>query len=108
VVTKEAVRAALPATQQKDPDQKMAKRFAFDHGVDLVHQPRLTGSPKLLLKETTGAFLIRLKITVADGIFDFHYVSFDAARALIIDNAPHVQFPRIGEEDLRVLTSGAY
>ena len=101
VVTKEAVRAALPATEQKDPDQKMAKQFALDHGVDLVHQPRLTGSPKSLLKETTGAFLIRLKITVADGTFDFHYVSFDAARALIIDNAPYVQFPEIGEEDLR-------
>lgn len=101
MVTKEAVRAALPATEQKDPDQKMAKRFAFDHGVDLVHQPRLTGSPKSLLKETAGTFLVRLKITVADGSADFHYVAFDAARALIIDNAPYLQFPKIGAEDLR-------
>ena len=101
VVTKEAVRAALPATEQKDPDQKMAKRFASDRGVDLVHQPRLTGSPKFLLKETSGAFLVRLKITVADDSADFHYVAFDAARALLIDNAPYVKFPRIGEEDLQ-------
>ena len=101
VATKEAVRAALPATEQKDPDQKMAKRFAIDHGVDLVHQPRLTGSPMSLLKETTGAFLVRLKLTVADGSADFHYVAFDAARALIIDNAPRVKFPEIDEEDLR-------
>ena len=101
VATKEAVRAALPATEQKDPDQKMAKQFAIDHGVDLVHQPRLTGSPMSLLRETTGTFLVRLKLTVADGSADFHYVAFDAARALIIDNAPRVKFPEINEEDLR-------
>ena len=69
--------------------------------IDLVHQPRMTGSPKSLLKETAGTFLVRLKITVADGSADFHYVAFDAARALIIDNAPYVKFPEIRDEDLR-------
>ena len=63
---------------------------------------RLTfACPKSLLKETSGAFLVRLKITVADGSAGFHFVAFDAARALLIDNAPYVKFPEIGDEDLQ-------
>ena len=97
----ETVRAALPATETKDPNQKMAKEFASDHGVTLVHQPQMTGSPRTLLKEISGVFLVRLAITVADDSTDFHYVCFDAAVRLIIDNEAYRKFATIGDEDLK-------
>ena len=93
--------AVLVASETKDPNQNMAKKFAADHGTQLVHQPQMTGSPKSLLKETSGVFLVRLLISVPDGSSDFHYVAFDAAKALLIDNAPYIKVPKIGEEDQR-------
>ena len=95
----EAVRAVLVASETKDPNQAMAKTLAADHGARLVHQPHMTGSPKSLLKETSGVFLVRLLITVPDGSSDFHYVAFDAAKALVIDNAPYVKVPEIDADD---------
>ena len=59
----------------------------------------MTSSPKTLLKETFGVFLVRLSITVPDGSSDFHYVAFDAARALLIDNAPYIKVPEIDAGD---------
>ena len=93
-----AVRDAF-ITAVGDPTQAMAKQFAALHGVRLVHQPRMTGSPKSLLSETSGVFLVRLRLEVPDGSSDYHYVVYEARRALVIDNSPRLQLPDIKDED---------
>ena len=96
--------ARLACQGRASPGVAPCSRWPCVPLVDITHRGWPCASkpgPIIHCKETAGAFLVRLKITVADGSADFHYVAFDAARALIIDNAPYVKFPEIGAEDLR-------
>ena len=92
----EAVRAAFET--DGDPNHALATAFARAHGVAMVHQPQMTNSPKTLLRARSGIFLVRLRISVGEDD-DYHYVVYDADRALVIDNAPHVPVAEIDDGD---------
>jgi hypothetical protein len=78
------VRAALPS-EFRDPSVPEAMRYAQTLGMQLEIRRRLTGSVVKLFRMTKGSFLVRLELKDNTGSF-FHFVAFDAAAGLVLDN----------------------
>jgi len=71
-----------------DPHEGDAAAFADECGFTLEHMPM--ASPRILLNQRVGLFLVRLVIHYSDeeGVdkMDLHFVVYDAARGHILDN----------------------
>jgi len=90
-------------SDQGDPNVAMARQFASQYDVDLVYMDKLSKSPKNLIRESTGLFLIGLHIELPDGSSDRHFCVLSANVAgddsIIIDNSRYRAFAKIEGED---------
>ena len=88
---------------REDPNEDDARAFASERGFSLTYVPNLSSSPRLLLGQRDGVFLVRLLIeyTGADGLVksDKHFLVYDAANGKILDNLRGMGAIQIYDED---------